>query len=169
MTSVISNGVLLRDTVEKDLPEILEIYNDAVVNLTATFDLAPQSLAERRDWFRHHGAKYPIISAEIGQRVVGFCSLSPLSQKRGYARTVELSVYVHRDFRGKGVGRVLMKEIISRAQKLGHHAIISIIAVDNESSVLLHQKFGFEHVGHLREVGYKFEKWQDVDYYELLL
>lgn len=169
MTSVLSNGVLLRDTVERDLPEILEIYNDAVVNLNATFDLEPQSLAERREWFHRHDGKHPVISAEVGNRVVGFCSLSPFSQKRGYANTVELSVYVHRDFRGKGVGRVLMKEIISRAEKLGHHAIISIIAVDNDSSVLLHQKFGFVHAGHLREVGYKFEKWQDVDYYQLLL
>ena len=78
-------------------------------------------------------------------------------------------MYVHRNFRGKGVGRVLMKEIISRAQKLGHHAIISIIAVDNESSVLLHQELGFVEVGHLREVGYKFHRWRDINYYELLL
>lgn len=168
MTTTVS-GVTLRDTVESDLPEILEIYNDAVVNLTATFDIEPVTRNERLEWFRQHGGKYPIISAETGGRVVGYCSLSPFSRKLGYARTVELSVYVHRDFRGKGVGRVLMKEIISRAQKLGHHAIISLIAVDNDSSVLLHQKFGFVQVAHLREVGYKFESWQDVDYYELLL
>jgi phosphinothricin acetyltransferase len=145
------------------------MYNDAVLNLTATFDLEPQSLEQRREWFRQHGEKFPLISAEIGGRVVGFCSLSPFSRKRGYAPTVELSVYVHKNFREKGIGKILMDDIISRARNLGYHAIISIISTENATSLVLHEKLGFQHVGHLREVGHKFSKWQDVDYYELLL
>ena len=145
------------------------MYNDAVLNLTATFDLVPQSLEERRAWFLRHGGKYPLISADIDGRVVGFCSISPLSTKAGYATTVELSVYIHKDFRRKGIAMILMEEIISRAKKLGYHAIISIIAANNEPSIALHKKLGFEQVAHLQQVGYKFSKWQDVDYYELLL
>lgn len=161
--------VKLRATVEDDLPSILEIYNDAVLNLTATFDVEPKSLEERRKWFQRHGGNFPLISAVIGGNVVGYCSISPFSQKRGYSPTVELSVYVQKDSRRKGIGILLMNEVISRAKELGYHAIISIIAGNNEPSVELHKKLGFEPVGHLRQVGYKFSKWQDVDYYELLL
>lgn len=169
MASLIAHDVILRDTLERDLPEILEMYNDAVLNLTATFDLEPQSLEQRREWFLQHDAKHPLISAEIGGRVVGFCSISPFSKKQGYAPTVELSVYVHKEFRRKGLAKMLMEEIISRAKKLGYHTIISIIASNNDPSIALHDKLGFDHVAHLPQVGYKFSKWQDVDYYELLL
>ena len=81
MTTVISGGVTFGDTVESDLPEVLAIYNDAVVNLTATFDIEPVSHEERLEWFRQHGGKYPLISAKIGGRVLGYCSLSPFSRK----------------------------------------------------------------------------------------
>jgi len=163
------NEVKLRSTEEDDLPAILEIYNDAILNLTATFDIEPKSLEERREWFHNHGNKFPLISAEVGGKVVGFCSISPFSQKRGYSPTVELSVYVHKDFRQRGIGKMLMNEIIAKARELGYHAIISIIAGNNAPSVELHRKLGFEPVGHLKQVGYKFSKWHDVDYYELLL
>ena len=159
----------IRDTVERDLPEILEIYNDAIVNLTSTFDVDPQSLVERRDWLMHHGPRHPLISAEANEKIVGYCGVSPFSQKRGYSTTVELSVYVHREFRSKGIGTLLVREMISRAKLLKYHAIVSIIAGGNDASVKLHRKLGFERVGHLKQVGFKFSKWQDVDYYELLL
>ncbi len=148
---------------------MLEIYNDAIIHLTSTFDLEPQTMDQRRQWFLDHGGRNPLITAESRGRVVGYCSISRFSQKPGYNPTVELSVYVHKLYRQRGIGKLLMTEIISRAKKLGYHAIISIIACDNQASVELHKKFGFEHVGHLREVGYKFSKWQDVDYYELHL
>ncbi|MGA2874745.1 MAG: N-acetyltransferase family protein [Nitrososphaerales archaeon] len=169
MARPLSDGVIVRDSIEEDLPEILEMYNDAVLNLTATFDLVPQSLEERRTWFLRHGGKYPVISADINGRVVGFCSISPFSSRAGYAPTVELSVYIHKEFRRKGIAMILMKEIISRAKELGYHAILSLIAANNEPSIALHDKLGFEHVAHLPQVGYKFSQWQDVDYYELLL
>src|SRR5208283_5234852 len=148
LTNVVSTEVKLRDTLENDLPAILEIYNDAILNLTATFDLEPQSIEERRTWFQHHGGKYPLVSAVINGRVMGYCSISPFSQKRGYSPTVELSVYVHKDFRRKGIGKLLMIETISRARQLRYHAIMSLIAGNNEASVELHKKLGFELVGH---------------------
>ncbi len=135
LTSSPSNEIELRDALEDDLPAILEIYNDAILNLTATFDVEPQSIEERRTWLRHHGGNYPLVSAVIEGRVVGYCSISPFSQKRGYSPTVELSVYVHKDFRRKGIGKLLMNEIISRARQLGYHAIMSLIAGNNEASV----------------------------------
>jgi len=165
----ILDKVKLRETLEDDLPQILEIYNDAIQNLTATFDVEPKSLEERRIWFQNHGGKFPLLSVEIDGSVVGYCSISPFSQKRGYSPTVELSIYVHKDFRRRGIGLLLMNEVISRARELGYHAILSIIAGNNAPSVEMHKKLGFEQVAHLRQVGYKFSKWQDVDYYELLL
>ncbi len=166
---MLSSEVIVRDASREDLPAFLEIYNDAILNLTATFDIVTQSMQEREDWFRQHGGRYPLVAAEVEGHVVGYCSISPYSKKAGYASTVELSIYVQRDYRRKSIGKLLMKEIIERARELGYHAIISIIAGDNQASVEIHKKFGFELVGHLRQVGYKFSKWQDVDYYELPL
>jgi L-amino acid N-acyltransferase len=164
-----SGNVILRDSSEDDLPQMLEIYNDAIVNLTSTFDLEPQSIEERRIWFRNHGDRYPLVTAQSEGKIVGYCSISPFSQKPGYNPTVELSVYVHKLHRQRGIGKLLMADVISKARRLGYNAIISIIACDNDASIRLHKGFGFEQVGHLRAVGYKFSKWQDVDYYELLL
>jgi phosphinothricin acetyltransferase len=160
---------IVRDTRDADLSWILDIYADAVVNLNSTFDIEPPTLDERRLWFRDHNHMHPVISAEVAGRVVGYCSISPFSRKQGYSPTVELSVYVHKDYRRKGIGGALVKEIIARAKTLGYHAIISIITENNQASVELHKKFGFRRVAHLYEVGYKFSEWQNVDYYELLL
>lgn len=163
------NEIKIRDSVESDLPEMLEIYNDAIVNLTSTFDVERQSLVERREWFLNHDVRHPLISAVKDGSIVGYCSISPFSQKRGYSPTVELSVYVHREFRRKGIGFLLMEEMISRAKRLGYHAIVSVVARGNEASVELHKKLGFVLVGQLKQVGFKFSKWQDVEYYELLI
>jgi L-amino acid N-acyltransferase YncA len=164
-----SENVVLRNSSEDDLPQILEIYNDAIVNLNSTFDLEPQTIEQRREWFGNHGDRYPLVTAVSDGKIVGYCSVSPFSQKPGYNPTVELSVYVHKLHRQRGIGKLLMADIISRSRALGYHAIISIIACGNDASIRLHEGFGFERVGHLRAVGFKFSKWQDVDYYELLL
>lgn len=168
MSDTSSEEIQLRDSSEKDLEEMLEIYNDAVLNLTSTFDIAPQTLSERREWFLSHGGKYPLVTAELQGMVLGYCSISPFSKKAGYSPTVELSVYVRKTFRRRGIGKLLMTDMITRAKNLHYHAIISIIAQNNEASIKLHQEFGFKRVAHLRQVGYKFSSWQDVEYYELL-
>lgn len=160
---------MVRDARKRDLPELLEIYNDAIATLPATFDLEPQTLRERSSWFSEHGGRYPLIVAESEGRILGYASLSNFRDKPGYSKSVEDSVYVHKDARGKRVGSLLMKEILARAVRLGYHTVIAGIVPPNEASVRLHRGFGFVYVGNFREVGFKFSKWQDVAFYQLFL
>ncbi|MCM3024009.1 GNAT family N-acetyltransferase [Heyndrickxia ginsengihumi] len=159
----------IRDAQIDDLPAMLEIYNDAVRNLTATFDLEEQTLENRREWFFSHGGRYPLIVAESEGNVVGYCSLSKYREKEAYINSAELSVYISKDFRRNGLGTIFLKEIIKRAKELKYHTIISGITDGNSGSIALHEKFGFHYIGCFREVGYKFNQWQDVHFYQLLL
>jgi L-amino acid N-acyltransferase len=161
--------VLVRDARKGDLPALLEIYNQAVLTSPATFDLEPQTLAQRSRWFSEHSRPYPLIVAEAQGRVLGYASLSEFRDKPGYSKSAEDSVYVHRDFQGKEVGKALMKEILARALDLGYHTIIAAIVPPNEASVRLHEGFGFAYVGNFKEVGFKFSRWQDVAFYQLFL
>lgn len=153
----------------EDLKEILEIYNSAVTSTTASFDLVEQTLESRQEWFREHGARHPIVVADILGRVAGYCSLSRYSKKDGYAKTAGLSVYVRQEFRRQGIASALMKEVIGRARQMGYHAILSMISSDNYGSLRLHRKMRFEYLGDLREVGFKFGVWQSVSIFELIL
>lgn len=165
-----SQDVKLRDATEEDLPEMLEIYNHSILNSTATFELEPKTLEQRRSWFSSHGRKYPLIVAEVEHRkVVGYCCLSSFRQSCGYSPTVELSVYVHNEFRRRGIASTLVNEIISRARELQYHSIVSVIAGSNEASIELHKNLGFEFIGRLKQVGFKFSRWEDDVLYQLLL
>ncbi|WNB90597.1 GNAT family N-acetyltransferase [Bacillus sp. NEB1478] len=161
--------IQIREAVQQDLPEILEIYNYAIMNLAATFDLKEQSLEERQIWFDKFNEKYPLIVAVEENKVIGYSCLSPFRDKPAYAKTTELSIYIHWGQQGKGIGNLLMKEILQRADTLGYHTVIGGITGGNEASVHLHKKYGFEFVGCFKEVGFKFEVWQDVHFYQLLL
>jgi L-amino acid N-acyltransferase YncA len=159
----------LREARIEDLEDILEIYNLAVMSSTASFDTEEQSLESRREWFQEHDPTHPILVAVDSRKVAAYCSLSRYSKKNGYAKTVEMSVYVRKEFRRRGMATALMKEAITRARKLGYHAIISVISSNNFGSLELHRKMGFEYRGELREVGFKFETWQSVSIFELIL
>ena len=148
---------------------MLEIYNHAVKTSHATFDLVPQTLAQREKWFLEHRGRHPLVVAERQGRVVGYASLSEFRDKPGYSMSGESSVYVHPEFHGQGVGTLLVKEILARARTLGYHTVVAAIAPPNEASVRLHERLGFELAGSLKEVGFKFERWQDVDFYQLFL
>jgi L-amino acid N-acyltransferase YncA len=165
---VIRDASVIRDARPEDLPVLTEIYNHAVFT-TANFDLEPQSLERRKTWMDAHGELHPLIVLETDGAVLGYCGILPWRMKPAYASTVEVSIYVHPDAKGKGVGTRLMEEMIRRARALGHHAILATINGMNEASVRLHRRFGFERVGVLREVGRKFGKWQDVHVYQLIL
>lgn len=145
-----------------DLPVITEIYNDAVLNTIATFDTQPKSLDEQKEWFDEHGAKYPILVAEIEGTVAGWASLSRWSGRCAYANTAEISVYVAKTQRGKGIGRLLIREVVEEGRRTGLHTLIARIAGGNEISIRLHESVGFRHVGIMREVGEKFGKRIDV-------
>ncbi|WP_141431785.1 GNAT family N-acetyltransferase [Bacillus sp. 03113] len=159
----------IRDAILSDLPSMLDIYNDAIRNLTATFDLEEQTLDERKKWFNKYGGNYPLIVAELEGIIVGYSCLSKFREKPAYSYSTELSVYISSKHQGQGIGSALMNEILGRAAKLGYHTVIGGITGGNEASVKLHEKFGFEYVGCFKEVGLKFGKWQDVHFYQVMI
>lgn len=159
----------VREATLEDLPEMLAIYNDAILKLTATFDLVEQTLADRRPWFDAHGGRNPLIVAVLEGKAVGYASLSPFRDKEAYKDTTEISIYISDQYRGYGIGGALMKEILDRAAAHSYHTVIAGITTGNEGSVKLHQKFGFEFIGCFKEVGFKFGEWQSVDFYQLIL
>lgn len=154
-----------------DLPQILEIYNHAVLNTTASYDYQPRTLEHRTAWFEDHQRQnYPIYVAviETGE-VVGWSSLSRFHDRMGYRFTAEDSVYVAEVHRGKGVGKALLKPLIDAACERKLRAVLGLIDGQNEVSIRLHAGFGFEKVAHLKQVGYKFDRWLDVVIMEKLL
>ena len=154
-----------------DLPGILEIYNEAVLNTTATYDEEPRTLEHRVAWFEEHAKNnYAVFVAQDDQgRIVGWSSLSQFHARAGYRFTAENSVYVAADQRGCGIGKRLLPPLIAAGRERGLHAILGAIDAENEASIRLHASFGFEKVAHLKQVGFKFGRWLDVVYMQLLL
>jgi phosphinothricin acetyltransferase len=162
-------AITLRPATDSDLVAINDIYNHYVHHSTCTYQEEPEPLAARRQWFKHHGDSHPVIVAEADGQVVGWGSLSAYHARSAYRRTVENSVYVHPQHHRGGIGSLLLQELILRAHELGYHIIIASIDGDQTASIALHAKFRFEKVGHLRQVGFKFDRWLDVIYMELML
>ena len=161
--------ISIRYAVREDLQKLLDIYNDAIVHSAATFDLATQSIDEREGWFAQFGERYPLIVAEREGNVAGYCCLTAFRSKPAYDRTAELSIYLDKDCRGSGIGTALMERIIDIARERRFHVIIAAITGGNETSVRLHRKFGFVPIGVFHEVGYKFDAWQDVHFFQLTI
>lgn len=160
----------IRDACDGDLPAILDIYNEAILNTTAVYDYTPHTLAMRQKWFAaKQAAGFPVIVADVSGQVAGFGALSPFRAWQAYRYTVENSLYVDPHYRGQGLGKLLLSHLIATAQNLQFHAIVAGIDADNEVSLELHRRYGFKNVGHLRQVGYKFDRWLDLTFMELLL
>lgn len=158
------NMLTIRKARQEDLPSLLAIYNYEIENGTATFDLNPKTLEERQKWFDlHSGGKYLLLTAEEDGKAVGYASLSPYREWEAYAQTVELSIYVDAAHRRKGIGDQLMQAILDYArQRDDIYTVVSVITGDNEKSIRMHEKYGFEDCGRLREVGMKFGRRLDV-------
>ena len=147
----------------RDAEVIREIYNREVLGSTVTFDLVARTLDEQIDWLDEHSGGHPaIVAVDDGGAIVGFGSISPWRPRPAYSPTVEDSVYVHHDWRGRGVGRILLDELVRLAQAHGFHSIMARIVGGHEASIALHARCGFAHAGVEREVGRKFGKWLDV-------
>jgi phosphinothricin acetyltransferase len=142
-----------------------------VLTTTSTYDYQPRTLEHRQHWFDHHQEiNFPIfVAADAAGRVVGWSALNRYHDKIGYRFTSENSIYIAETHRGQGIGKLLLAPLIESARELGLHAIIAAIDGENTASIRLHAKFGFETVGHFKSVGFKFNRWLDVIYMELLV
>jgi phosphinothricin acetyltransferase len=152
-----------------DLPAILAIYNHYVATSTCTFRIEPETAEEQLAAFRERGPRHPLTVAEMDGGVVGWGALSPWHSRCGYARSVEASVYVHPDHHRKGIGRAILLDLIERGRAAGHHTIIGSTCTEQTASIALQQSVGFQPAGCLREVGFKFGRWLDVVYMQLML
>jgi len=155
--------VEIRDAQDSDLPELLSIYNDVIATSTAVFTTAPVTLADRREWWQARIALgYPVLVAVDRSTVVGFASFGDFRAWPGYRYTVEHSVHVRADLRGKGIGTHLIQTLIDKARQAGKHVMVAGIDAANSGSIRLHERLGFERVGYLPEVGCKFGRWLDL-------
>lgn len=164
-----SPNVVLRHAVAADLPAITDIYNEAILTTTATFDTEPKTLDDRRQWFESHDARHPVLVAEVDGRVVGWACLTRWSDRRAYDDTGETSFYVASAFRGQGIGRQLKLAIIEEAKRLGFHTLIARVAEGSGESLHINESVGFTRVGVLKEVGQKFGRRLGVHILQLML
>jgi len=164
--------VLVRTAERSDAEAIREIYNREVTGSTVTFDMVPRTLEEQLRWLDEHSGAHPaLVAVEPGEGAVvaGFGSLSEYRPRPAYSTTVEDSVYVHSDWRGRGVGRLILDGLVAAAKGHGFHAVVGRIVGGHDASIGLHRACGFEIVGVEREVGRKFGHWLDVVVMERLL
>jgi phosphinothricin acetyltransferase len=155
--------ITVRLAERRDAEGIRSIYNVEVLESTVTFDMVPRTLDEQVAWIDEHSGGHPAtVAVDAGGTVVGFASLSPWRDRPAYSGSVEDSVYVHRAHRGRGIGRLLLSDLVRVGRDHGFHTVLARIVGGHEASIALHEACGFEHVGVEREVGRKFGQWLDV-------
>jgi L-amino acid N-acyltransferase YncA len=155
--------MMIRDARDEDLPGILAIYNDVVLTTTAIYEETISTLAARRAWFDERQRRgLPVLVAEENGEVAGFSSFGDWRARWGYRFTVEHTVHVRADCRGRGYGRALIEALFPRAAALGMHVMIGGIDSLSGASLHLHRKLGFVEAGLYREVAYKFDRWLDL-------
>lgn len=162
---------IVRCNFERHADAILEIFNDAILHSTALYDYKPRTRQTMADWFvTKRAGGFPVIGIEDRNGVLlGFGSYGTFRGWPAYKYTVEHSVYVHKDHRGHGLGKAVMRELLAVARENDVHAVIGAIDAANNGSIALHEQLGFKHVGTLPQVGFKFGRWLDLAFYQLLL
>lgn len=162
--------IILRQAMHADLGEILEIINHEIINSTINYDFIPKSLVEQFEWFdQKTKAGFPVLVAIIQEQVAGFATYGTFRPKPGYRFTVEHSVYLGEKFRGKGIGTLLLKELIQLAKETGMHTMVGGIDSSNLGSYQFHERLGFKEVARFREIGNKFDRWLDIIFMQLIL
>lgn len=162
-------SIQVREACLVDLPMIVEIYNEAIEDGTATCDLGGFTPAQKLVWFEEHTGRYPIWIAEQASTILGWTALSPYEAKPCFARTAMISTYVHRQARGQKVGTILRTHMISEAKRLEFHTLVNRVFVINQGSIALAKKFGFTQVGHMRELVYREGRYIDCVFFQLML
>ena len=163
--------LVIRPITQDDIASCLDIYNYEVVNGVATLDLEARTLPEWHEWYEAHSDEHhPIIVGTVNGVVAGYASLSPYRTKDAFKSTVELSIYIHQEYRGRGVASKLMAHILDHAKETDTlHTVVSVITAGNAASTALHERFGFTYCGLTPQVGFKHGKYQDTETYALLV
>ena len=160
----------LRPATSHDIPQILAIVNHTIATSTANYNYEAQTLAEQMAWFEaKQQQNFPVIVAAENDLVFGYGTYGTFREKIGYQYTVEHSVYVKTDQQGKGIGKALLTQLIVQAKAEGYHVMVGGIDAKNTKSIAFNQKMGFEIVGHLKQVGYKFDQWLDLCFIQRIL
>lgn len=160
---------MIRNVTLEDAREIAEIYNYYVLNSCVTFEELEVSAEEMRGRIEATNLKFPWLVFEKDGEILGYAYATMWKPRSAYKHTVESTVYLKKEATKNGIGSLLYAALISQMTDLGFHAVIGGISLPNDASVALHEKFGFEKIAQFKEVGYKFNKWIDVGYWELLI
>jgi phosphinothricin acetyltransferase len=161
--------VVIRTATREDAAAINDIQNYYVERSTVTFLLKPLTLAERLEWFDGHSEAHPITVAVADDKIVGWGALGTFRSAAAYGRTSELSVYVQHDSHRHGIGRAIVEDLVQRAGALDYRALVGVCCSEAVASIALLEAVGFTRVGHLPEVGRKFDRWLDVVFVQRLV
>lgn len=160
---------MIRRAEKRDIPALMAIYNDAILHTTATFDTEIKDMEDRKAWFEEHTGRYAIYIYEECGNVAGYASLSRYRDRKAFDPAVELSIYIHKDYRGRGIGRSLMEETLSHAERCEEiGTVISLITSGNAASIHLHESFGFSYCGQIKNAGVKFGKKLSLNAYQII-
>ena len=158
-------------TYERHASQILDIFNEAILTSTALWDYQPRGPESMVAWFSTKVTNnFPVIGVEgPNEQLLGFASYGTFRAWPAYKYSVEHSVYVHKDHRGKGLGHLLLQELIKEARNHDYHVLVGGIESANSTSIALHESLGFAHAGTIRQAGYTFGRWLDLSFYQLML
>lgn len=160
---------MIRRALKSDISALMEIYNEAVLHTTATFDTEVKDMENRIAWFEEHVGKYVIYVFETDGCVAGYASLSQYRDRKAFDAAVEVSIYIHEDYRGQGIGSSLMQEVLAYAEQCGEiETVVSLITSENTASIRLHERYGFVYCGQIRNAGVKFGKKLNLNAYEII-
>ena len=163
-------SILIRDAKKADLPAILEIVNFEIEHTTSIYDYTKKTLKNQTAWFEAKKTEnLPVIVVEENGRVIGFGTFGIFRPWAGYQYSVEHSIYIEKNSRGKGTGEKILNELIHLAKEEGFHVMIAGIDASNVKSIKFHENFGFKEVGRFNQIGYKFDKWLDLVFMQLFL
>jgi len=162
--------IQIRSYQVEDTQAILDIINHNILHSTALYDYKIRTFEQQQNILEEKINKnFPVIVAELDGQVVGFGMYSEFRFREAYKFTVEHSVYVNKDFHGKGIGKLLLQELITLAKEQKLHTMIAVIDAENQGSIEFHEKFGFKTVGIIKESGFKFDRWLDSVFMQLIL
>lgn len=162
--------VMIRKIAPLDALSICNIYNYYILNTAISFEteaVSEDEILRRIDEITTNC--FPYYVYEVEGKVLGYCYLSPWKGRCAYRTTAEISIYIDKDYTHQGIGIQLMKQLLDNVDNNRFHTIIAGIALPNQGSVALHEKFGFTKISHFHEIGYKFGEWQDVGHWQLIL